>query len=177
MREVLQGVGVMKSILIILLLASSCWAMSWESFVNLPPDQKMAIQLKNLNRIADGNLSNPYIAKEEAALWLGRKPIEVIKPTIFIKVGDHYVSESLCKADPAYCVEPAKAVTTTPAKNANKRTPEQCGAAREKDWQVYCWQNAKTISCDAVSNADKTMILNNLAQGYYSNQAICLRGE
>ena len=97
----------------------------------------------------------------------------------FVKVGDHYVSEAICKADPSAC--PAAPVNQTQAQNKtappNKRTAAECSAAREKDWGIYCWQNYPNVACDGVSAADKNMVLDNIAEGYYSNQAICLRGE
>jgi hypothetical protein len=199
----------MKALFAILLLASSCWALTWESFVKLSLEEKYLLMNERLKQVENGSVSNPYLNRAGATImrqWaIGWIPMFVAQnqdgyvkamanvneymknmtevatpwlPTKFIKVGDRYVSESVCKADPAYCVEPVANITknvTAPVKN--KRTAAECGAAREKDWAVYCWQNAKTISCDAVSSIDKTMILNNLAQGYYSNQAICLRGE
>jgi hypothetical protein len=99
--------------------------------------------------------------------------------TKFIKVGDIYVSEATCKADPKQCevAPPIANITQVKNKTTTKRTAAECSAARQKDWEVYCWQNALIISCVSVNAENKNMVLDNLAEGYYSNQAVCLRGE
>jgi uncharacterized protein (DUF885 family) len=201
----------MKTILMLALLMSSCFALSYQSFVSLSLEEKMLLQNEGLKRIENGSASSQYLTSSEATTvkqqWFtpmiqafsSRYPTEYNKAvsnvkgymesmtnavtqvnqseTKFIKVGDVYVSETICKASPKLCeIAPEPVKNQTVVKPANKRTAAQCSAARQKDWEVYCWQNAMIISCDAVSDANKNMVLDNLAKGYYSNQAICLRG-
>jgi hypothetical protein len=100
------------------------------------------------------------------------------EPTKFIKVNGIYVSESICKLYPLLCVEiPIYEPSKQPSAPKLVKTEAQCVQAKERDWALYCWQNAKTISCDGVSAVDKAYVLANMAEGYYSNQAMCLRGE
>lgn len=195
---------IIKPLFMLMLFMAMPFAMSWEAFVSLPLEEKMILMDDTLTKLENGSMSSSLMTKTEAGKmhtdtrqWClefqSNNPEEYVKAkgnvesmvfikvneteTKFIKVGDVYISETICKASPEQCVVAPAAVQPVKTKPANKRTPAQCSAAREKDWQVFCWQNAKTISCDAVAPIDKTMILDNLAQGYYSNQAICLRGE
>ena len=193
-----------KPLFAIMLLMSVTSAMSWSSFVSLPLEEKMLIMEDRLAQIENGSLYSSSLTKAEATkmhsdmdAWCREfktsAPDEYSKAegnvksmvflrvneteTKFIKVGDVYISETICKASPEQCVVAPEPVVKNKTVVANKRTAAECSAARQKDWEVFCWQNARTISCDAVAQIDKTMILDNLAQGYYSNQAICLRGE
>lgn len=190
----------------ILLLVSLSFA-SWESFCAMPIEEKMLLQNERLKQVENGSLiiagldlstvssmraylnewidvySNKFqvdysqaVKNVQAYIQSMPKEIKIIQSaTKFIKVGDKYVSESICQAYPAECV--VSQPTAPPAKVYNPRTPGECSGAREKDWEVFCWQRAKEISCDAVTDANKDQILDSIAEGYYSNQAVCLRGE
>jgi hypothetical protein len=185
-----------KPLVAIMVLMSLSYSLSWSAFVNMPINEKYLLQNEMAQRL---NMPNDiksvlsscvsdyaihYPSEYKSAMVNVNKYLKNVsmpvaqKETKFIKVGDVYVSEAICKASPEQCVvAPVKNQTVVAIKPENKRTAAQCGAAREKDWQVYCWQNARIISCDAVAQTDKAMILDNLAEGYYSSQAICLRGE
>ena len=184
-----------KPLFAIMVLMSLSYSLSYQAFVMMPLDEKYLLQnemaqrlnapdeLKSVLSSCASDYSVHYPSEYKTAMANVKKYLENISmpvaqnETKFIKVGDTYVSEAICKASPEQCVVAPVQNQTVKAKPADKRTPAQCSAAREKDWEVYCWQNANIISCDKVSDASKTNVLDNLAQGYYSNQAICLRGE
>lgn len=174
--------------LILLLLASLAYPISWQDYIALPIDQKMILQNQRLNKIAEGSIPTPYISPQQAASILGIKilipittapTITVInQPTNFIKVGDRYVSESICKAYPKECEAPIIVQNKTKVAQApaNKRTAAECVAAREKDWDAFVWSNYPNIDPNA-NGAEKEALLDRMAEGYYSWQAKCLRGE
>lgn len=183
----------------IMLLISLQNALSWTDYVKLPIEEKMLLQYERLNQISNGEIFIEGMSKTEAVACLkyysnyeysqqavshiqgilkNITPVQnySIEETKFIKVGDSFVSEKICNENQKLCEAPA--INKTQEKViVNKRTAAECVEAREKDWEIYCWQNYPNIACDGVNEVDKNMVLDNLAQGYYSNQAICLRGE
>jgi hypothetical protein len=105
----------------------------------------------------------------------------VLNTTKYVKVGDVYVSESVCKAYPKQCeVKPNQTTVAPKVQIPNKRTAAECSAARAKDWEIYCAivrQEGFEIDCVNANVKAKNEILDNLAEGLQSWQAKCLRGE
>lgn len=118
----------------------------------------------------------------------------------YTRVRGMWVSDLVCRNDPAFCGMPANITTvnqkpdvvqlngTAPNITFNisaqpvvqNRTAANCTSAREKDWRIYgslLAANNMYIDIWHVSDANKKMILDNIANGRQSSQARCLRGE
>ena len=103
------------------------------------------------------------------------------EPATFIKVNGVYISSKICDETPALCVEAITApkITKTPVAPKQLKTASQCAWARAKDWDSWCWQmlnSGDKIDCTNANPTAKNEILDNLAKGFNSNQAMCLRG-
>jgi hypothetical protein len=202
----------MKAFIIMALLISSVYSISWSSFVSLSLEEKMLLQNEGLKRIENGTVSSPYLTSPEASSirkdftstlssFASYYPSEYNRAvsnvkgymqtisthtvvsdfaneTKFIKVGDIYVSEAVCKASPKLCeVAPEPVVVKNKTVVANKRTAAECVAARQKDWDARVYSNYPNIPTEGVNEVEKQALLDRIAEGYYSWQAICLRGE
>ena len=111
----------------------------------------------------------------------------------YTRVRGMWVSDQVCRNDPAFCGMPANITTVNPKPEApavtfnisakpaaQNRTLANCTSAREKDWRIYgslLAANNMYIDIWHVSDANKRMILDNMAKGRQSSQARCLRGE
>ena len=105
-----------------------------------------------------------------------QQSVQPIVITKMIKVGDHYVSETICKAHPEEC--PAETVAPIVKAQVNySRTPGECGKAREEDWQTLVWNYAgMEIDLANTNSANKESMLDQAAKGSQSKQYICLTG-
>lgn len=196
--------------LLVLMLFGTATALSWEEFVRMPIEEKYLYQYERLKQIENGSFQNQYLTKAEAASWKASMAIQAnllranfpmamvhvnkylstvkmqlpIKPapTKFIKVGGVYVSEEICKANPSECYIAPVVQNQTQNKTINKRTPAECSAARQKDWELYCYQMANSpdkVDCDYIAKYNPqgmAGVLDNMAALPNTNQGICLRG-
>ena len=196
----------MKALFTMLLLVAVASAYTWDEFCKIPLEEKYLIQYERLKQIEAGTFANQYLTKTEAASWRAsiaeqaqelitnypqtylsvlKRVMNVTQPKVqyveakMIKVGDHsYVSEEICKANPSACqaaLVQNKTQVKTPA--PNKRTPAECSAARQKDWDAFVYSNYPNVPTEGVNEAEKQALLDRMAEGYYSWQAKCLRGE
>ena len=98
--------------------------------------------------------------------------------TRYYKMNGTFVSESICQWYVGGCKnEIAPTVQTVVYHNQTGvvRTMEQCAVARQKDWDVFTWSNYPNVD-PSTTGPGKENVLDNIAQGQYSNQYICLHG-
>ena len=145
-----------------------------------------------LRAIGDGDMKYAFILLLLCGLVLAEPG--------YTRIRGMWVSDQVCRSDPAFCGMPANIIMVNPkpdivqlngtapnitfnisAKPAEQnRTLANCTSAREKDWRIYgsiMASNNFYIDIWHVSDANKRMILDNMAKGRQSSQARCLRGE
>ena len=189
----------LKHLILILACFSLVSAISWKEYVALPLDQKYCLQYLRISQVANGSLANQYMSKNDAlklkdSFNLGFSADTMAKsrlilvnlslaPTYIepkmIKVGDHYVSETICISQPSLCqVAPIVKVNQTQTV-VYARTAAQCVSAREKDWKTWCYimeSGSDKVDCNNAPSASKNQILDNIAKNANSEQGKCLRG-
>ena len=160
----------MKTTLSFLLLMSSCFAISMDSTL----ETRMMAFAQSFR--AQG--INPGTWK----LICAKKKLPVFQNATMVIVGGHYVSASVCHADPKACEVQANITQNQTQAPAYKRTIAECSAAREKYWAQYCYamdSGTDKIDCGYIAQfdpAEMNSILDNMANESNTNQGICLRG-
>ena len=107
------------------------------------------------------------------------KPI-VYENATFIKVNGVYISSKICKETPSACIDTTPAPPSTiiqPVVVAPVRTAAECAWARQRDFDAWVYSQYPNVSPAGMAEADKNMLLDNMAQGSQSWQARCRRGE
>ena len=179
----------MKSIVALMFLLPLSFALTWNTYVSLPVDEKILLQYERLNQLQNGSVINPDVSAPQVAALLPHCSEEVAIlssnparysvamenvrayllnisrtiPTKIVRVGDYSVN--ICIATPEKCEHAGTATvvsTSFSSPNPNKNCPTV-----EEDWSVYCYMaytSKDQVNCAAMSLDSKELIIHNMQQ-------------